>query len=136
MDRDGIAHVWNPSKSVHVPETLDAEELWRLGEDPDAEDEFFGFVSAIDVDAGGRRRLQTQTGGILTLDAPLASDYAAGASVDVIARTPPPTQQPTASPSSWPSASPSKPGEEPASDVQTIVTTDGPTAMMDLASPP
>ena len=50
---DGIAHVWNPSKSVHVPETLDAEELWRLGEDPDAEDEFFGFVSAIDVDAGG-----------------------------------------------------------------------------------
>ena len=49
--RDGVLHVMNPSSPIEEPVTLKLEELWRLGGDSEADEEFFGVIGAITTDA-------------------------------------------------------------------------------------
>jgi hypothetical protein len=48
--RDGVLHVMNPSSPIEEPLTMKLEELWRLGGDSEADEEFFGVIGAITTD--------------------------------------------------------------------------------------
>jgi hypothetical protein len=51
--RNGVPHVMNPADPVHPPAVLELEELWRLGGNTDADEEFFGVVNDVVVDDAG-----------------------------------------------------------------------------------
>jgi hypothetical protein len=50
---DGVLHVKNPAEGMESKKTIELEELWRIGGDTDAEDEFFGVISVIQSDTEG-----------------------------------------------------------------------------------
>jgi len=50
---DGVKTVTNPATGFAAPATQKLPELWRVGGDTDDEDEFFGVISDIDIDANG-----------------------------------------------------------------------------------
>lgn len=50
---DGKRTVTNPATGFKDPSTVPMEELWRLGGYSDDEDEFFGVIADIDIDADG-----------------------------------------------------------------------------------
>ncbi len=53
VEEDGIAHVSNPATPIVPPETIKLDEVWRLGGDSEADEEFFGVIVAVDTDAAG-----------------------------------------------------------------------------------
>ncbi len=50
---EGVKTVVNPATGFAAPATVKMPELWRIGGDTDNEDEFFGVISDIDIDANG-----------------------------------------------------------------------------------
>lgn len=50
---DGVKTVASPAKGFSAPATIKLPELWRLGGDSESEEEFFGVISDIDIDAAG-----------------------------------------------------------------------------------
>lgn len=50
---DGVTTVANPTTPMDKASSIKLEELWRLGGDTDDEDEFFGVIADIDIDAKG-----------------------------------------------------------------------------------
>lgn len=50
---NGVKTVSNPAAGFAAPATIKVPELWRIGGDTDNEDEFFGVISDIDIDANG-----------------------------------------------------------------------------------
>lgn len=48
---DGVTHVRNPARGMLPSEVVELEEVWRLGGESEAEEEFFGVISDILVDA-------------------------------------------------------------------------------------
>jgi len=51
---DGKRTVTNPAKGFKDPSTVAMKELWRLGGDSEDEEEFFGVIADIDIDADGQ----------------------------------------------------------------------------------
>lgn len=49
-DVDGVTHVLNPADPILPPQTVELEEMWRLGGYSDAPEEFFGVISDIVAD--------------------------------------------------------------------------------------
>lgn len=50
---NGVQTISNPATGFAAPATIKLPELWRLGGDTADEDEFFGVISDIDIDANG-----------------------------------------------------------------------------------
>jgi len=50
---EGKKVMTNPTAGFKKPSTVEMEELWRLGGDTDDEDEFFGVIADIEIDAQG-----------------------------------------------------------------------------------
>jgi hypothetical protein len=51
---NGTQTISSPAKGFAEPATLKLPELWRLGGDSEDEEEFFGVISDIDIDANGQ----------------------------------------------------------------------------------
>ncbi|HEX5132109.1 MAG TPA: 6-bladed beta-propeller [Candidatus Krumholzibacteria bacterium] len=52
-DKNGIKVMENPARGYAPAASTKLPEVWRLGGDTDNEDEFFGVISDIDIDANG-----------------------------------------------------------------------------------
>ncbi|MCP4544968.1 MAG: 6-bladed beta-propeller [bacterium] len=53
VEREGVIWIENPLEPMEPPLTLTPEKLWRIGGATDNDDEFFGFIGALDFDAAG-----------------------------------------------------------------------------------
>ncbi len=53
-DAKGTKTVANPAKGFAEPATIKLPEVWRLGGDSEDEEEFFGVIGDIDIDANGQ----------------------------------------------------------------------------------
>jgi hypothetical protein len=53
VTKDGVLHVENPASPMRAQAEFAPSERWRIGGDDEDEDEFFGVIMAIDVDAEG-----------------------------------------------------------------------------------
>lgn len=51
--KDGVAYVHSPAEPMRAPETVQLRELWRIGGDSTAEEEFFGVIERITADPEG-----------------------------------------------------------------------------------
>ncbi|MBN2170953.1 MAG: hypothetical protein JW819_06520 [Candidatus Krumholzibacteriota bacterium] len=53
VEAGGATRIENPREPMAGPRTVALEELWRLGGDSDDENQFFGLLAGLDVDAAG-----------------------------------------------------------------------------------
>ncbi|UCG50545.1 MAG: hypothetical protein JSW58_10075 [Candidatus Latescibacterota bacterium] len=51
--KDGVRHVVNPANPVKPPETVQLEELWRIGGESEEEGELFGLIRGLTADQNG-----------------------------------------------------------------------------------
>ena len=69
-DIGGIPSMMNPSRPMLPPETIETEELWRIGADEDEDAELVGFVTDVIMDETGNSYLLDSTLNVIRVHAP------------------------------------------------------------------